>query len=74
MTEQTIEVVCHPCPLCGKQAVVTMPKSAYLVWQDDGEAIQKAWPEGGKDDRELLISGYHNACFNKCFPPEEEEE
>ena len=69
--ERTIDVTCHPCPLCGESAMVSMPLAAYKAWQD-GLAIQKAWPGSYKGERELLISGYHDACFNQCFPPEPE--
>ena len=72
MSEEIIEVVCKPCPLCKKCPTVTMPAAAYENWNFFGMAIQKAWPQGSKGDRESLISGYHDDCFNQAFPPEEQ--
>ena len=71
MSEKTVQVVCRPCPLCGVAETVTMPLGAYYEWQS-GIPIQKAWSLGTVAERELLVTGYHNTCFDIHFPPEEE--
>jgi hypothetical protein len=35
--------------------------------------IQNALPELTPGQREQMLSGSHEACFDKAFPPEEEE-
>lgn len=59
------------CPLCGQPGTVTMPVEAFEKWDlGKGEFVQRAWPEGSAGDREMLINGTHDACFNKAFPDE----
>ena len=39
-----------------------------------GENIQIAFPDLTADQREILISGICPECWDKIFPPEEDEE
>jgi hypothetical protein len=32
-----------------------------------GELVQRVWPHMTPDDRELLITGTHPACWEKIF-------
>ena len=72
MKIETIAIKTPVCPRCATRSTVVLPVAAYEAWRD-GLAIQKAWPEGSSADRELLITGYHDACFNAHFPPDPEE-
>lgn len=59
------------CPGCGKKTVIEMPLDAYMKWQHEGELIQRAWPEATSEQREMLISGYDNKCWEKIFGDED---
>jgi hypothetical protein len=48
-----------------------LDRKAVESWQA-GEIIQVAFPDMSIDDREILISGTHPACWNKLFPEEGE--
>jgi hypothetical protein len=39
-----------------------------------GQLIQVALPKLSEADREILVSGTHNECWQKAFPPEDDEE
>ena len=70
-TEVTIDT--GQCVYCRKFGTVTMPKSVWEAWDNGrGPHIQRIWPEGSAGDREQLINGTHDACFNKMFPPDDE--
>lgn len=60
-----------PCVVCGAQYYFTLNNEGYVEWQY-GQKIQDAFPELSDADREILISGTCDECFNQLFPPEEE--
>ena len=61
------------CPFCGKTAIITVATSDFIAWQG-GMLIQNAFPYLSDNERESLISGICPSCWDKMFPPEEEEE
>ena len=66
----TIVVKTKTCTVCGEYEVWNLDRQAVTKWQG-GEYIQNAFPDMSAEDRELLISGTHPACWNKLFPEEE---
>jgi hypothetical protein len=61
------------CIHCREAGSVTLPKEVWLAWDNGrGPKIQYLWPEGSPGDREQLINGTHDACFNEMFPEEEQ--
>jgi hypothetical protein len=42
-------------------------------WRE-GELIQDVFPDMSVNDREMLITGTHPACWDKLFPGEEEDD
>lgn len=68
----TINVKTKPCCVCGKQHDFVLNREKFLQWQD-GAKIQNVFSEMSIDDREILISGTCGPCFDKLFPPLEEE-
>lgn len=60
-----IRVDCR-CPFCGKINHVTLTESQWHRW-NFGELIQNVAPELSPAERELLISGICNECWNKTF-------
>ena len=69
--DATIEVKTRPCCVCGKSDIKTLNREAVNRWQG-GENIERAFPEMGAGERELLITGTHPDCWDKLFPEEEE--
>ena len=54
------------CPFCGHANFVEVNKNDYLDWQD-GELAQNAFPYLSADEREMLISGICNQCWDEMF-------
>ena len=64
-------VVAVPCRLCNEVADLTVNIEGFVAWQG-GKLIQEALPELSADQRELLISGTCDKCWNEMFPSDEE--
>lgn len=65
MTE-LVEFTCPKCTICGKQDRILLEKDKFDRWQN-GEMIQKVWPDMRADKREVLISGTHPKCWDELF-------
>lgn len=68
------------CMLCGKPGELELDvalAARAIAWRRLPHArrpfIQNALPELTPGQREQLLNGSHEACFDKAFPPEEEE-
>ena len=61
------------CPKCGKLQVIEVNDSQYNDWMA-GKNIQIAFPDLTADQREILMSGICTECWDKIFPPEDEED
>lgn len=59
------------CIHCGKPAEVEVPLDAAKRILD-GEFIQTAWPQATPDQREMVISGTHPACWDAMFADEDD--
>lgn len=59
------------CTMCHKAVSVTMSASGYTRWLN-GEHIQDALKELTPGEREMLISGVCEPCFDELFKDEEE--
>lgn len=59
------------CPFCGKAHFTEMNEMDYLDWQD-GALIQDVMPYLSAQEREHLISGICEDCWDKMFDSEEE--
>lgn len=68
-----VVVTTPSCIVCGEEGMVEMPEEAYRRWAGEGWHIQRAWPGGSADQREQLINGTHGECFDRLFPPDEED-
>lgn len=55
------------CVMCRKTLKLEVFKSQYEKWQD-GEYIQVAMPNLLPGERELLISGVCEPCFDAMYP------
>lgn len=59
-------VLCPPCFACGKQGIVVVPTDGYEAWQA-GALIQNALPSLTAADREVLMTGTHEHCWEAMF-------
>jgi hypothetical protein len=69
----TIIIKTKPCCVCNEYEVWSLDRQAVTKWQE-GELIQNAFPDMSMQDREILISGTHPACWEKLFPGEDSDE
>jgi len=63
----TIETA--PCIMCRRVSKVEVPTDGYYRWIN-GELIQYSFPHLPVGQRELLISGTHDECWNNLYPEE----
>ena len=68
----TMEVLAT-CRFCGTTHTLTVDINDYFNWQE-GTHIQDAMPYLTPAERELLISQTCQACWDKMFADDEEEE
>lgn len=73
MIQDSTIVTCPTCPWCHQESIVQMPTAAFEKWQG-GELIQRAWPQGSAGEREQLITGYHDKCWDEAIPADDEDE
>lgn len=66
----TVDVTCPPCRKCGNSGTLTVPASAHKSWVA-GTHAQYAFPRLTADEREMLISGTHPACWDAMMGPDE---
>ena len=63
-----MDVICPPCRVCGKRAVLTgVDALGYVRWDQLGANVQDALPELDADQRELLLTGTHAHCWDTIF-------
>ena len=62
-----MKVTTPPCISCGETSEVEVDSNRYQAWQA-GTLIQNAFPAFTADERELLMTGTHPACWNAMFP------
>ena len=60
------------CPICGLVSRVMVPTAALLRWRN-GAFAQDAFPMLSAGERETVISGAHEACFDAVFAPDDDE-
>lgn len=61
------------CKVCGDFAEVKVLARDYAHWQN-GELIQRAFPEMPPEEREMLLTGTHPACWEILYPSADEPE
>jgi hypothetical protein len=61
-----VKITTMPCPECGKTSEMEVDPDALRRWQQ-GELIQNAFPNMTPNERELLVTGTHPACWDKIF-------
>ena len=59
----------RPCIVCDLPSTVELDIAKLTRWEG-GEHVQNVWPERSPDERELLITGTHPACWTEIFKSE----
>ena len=68
MREVSIHV---KCPKCQQSDSIVVEYSGFKKWQDGTLLIQQAFPKLSAGDRERLITGWCDACWNGVFEEDE---
>lgn len=66
-------VVKTRCPMCGQVHYVEVDIADYYAWADGYKKAQEAFPYLNAHEREMLISGICHTCWDKLYPPEEDD-
>jgi|TARA_Y100000034_G_scaffold113196_1_gene147892 hypothetical protein len=66
----TVTATTPRCVLCGNFGKVTMPLSGFVDCAENGKSVQDALPKLTAGERELLISGTHDACWDLIWDEE----
>lgn len=69
-----MKTVCKVCPECGKKNYIEMSDEQYQKYTEGSDLIQRIFPEMSPAQREILITGICEDCWNKLFPIDEDEE
>ena len=57
------------CPSCGKAQKIKVNSEDYEKWEN-GELVQRAFPYLSSSEREALITGICDNCWNSLFTSE----
>ena len=69
MEEKFIQLV-GKCPYCDTSWTLKVSKDAFNKFKYEGVHVQDAFPDMSPDERELLVSGICNTCWDKIFTDE----
>jgi len=72
MSDTTV-VKTKTCRMCDEYELWVLDSVAVARWQG-GELIQDVFPEMSTEDREMLITGTHPACWDRLFPKDEDSD
>jgi len=59
----TIRIETKPCPRCLATTWLTVRAESVQLWKR-GALLQEAFPELTVNQRELILTGYHDACWD----------
>ena len=61
-----VAVEVGPCIVCQQKTLFNIPREVAEKI-NEGYSVQESWPYSTPDDREMLISGTHPACWEEMF-------
>lgn len=73
-TESDVVVYENSCLHCGEVNQFTMDEADYHAWKIEKTYLQTVFPHLSPDQRELLISGVHDTCWNEIFSEDPDDE
>ena len=69
-----MKTVYKVCQECGKKNYIEMSDEQYQKYTEGSDLIQRIFLEMSPAQREILITGICEDCWNKLFPIDEDEE
>jgi len=54
------------CPMCGKQYTIIVPHDGFINWRNGGR-IQDCLPTLSNEERESLMTGICDECWDKLY-------
>lgn len=69
---RTMNVDTPKCPHCSKPGQIEVSVQGYMKWTIRGVHIQNALPELSAGEREQLLTGTHEKCWDEMMGPEED--
>ena len=73
MSERTVEIYMD-CLMCTEQHTIKVREEDYIMYNSPNRPhVQDIFPYLTPAERELLISGFCEKCWEKLFPTEPEE-
>jgi len=64
-------ILARLCPFCGKGSQVTIPSQGLWDWEH-GKFVQDAMPDLTPAEREIVMTGTHQKCFDDAFADDED--
>lgn len=61
------------CPMCGTKNKVEVEEKDYVDFKENGKLAQWAFPYLTPEERELIISGICNNCWDTIFDEDDED-
>ena len=62
------------CMICQRKGTVEVPIAEWRAWDNgNGSLIQNAMPSVSIADREMLMTGTHDECWDEIFEDEDED-
>jgi hypothetical protein len=67
-SHQSVETTTHEnyCCRCGESNIITVDKQALANWKN-GMFIQDAFPNLTVGEREIILTGIHDVCWDIMF-------
>lgn len=69
---QQITIISNSCLVCQEDNEIYLFEKDYKSWLN-GDYIQSAFPYLSSQQRELIKTGIHPDCWDKLYPPDEED-
>ena len=67
-------IIHKQCTSCKKEYLIEVNKEDLYAYMNGGKLIQLAFPYLSAGERELIISGICDTCFNDMMKDDEEDE
>lgn len=61
------------CALCDYPQYLPVSAEQVARWRSSGDYVQVAFPDLSANQREMLVSGTCGVCWDKMFPPEDDD-
>ena len=74
LLDDSLKIIKNKCLHCGEDNNIYVEPTDYLDWSTKARFVQSIWPTISAEEREIVISGTHPACWNEMWPDDEDED